>query len=170
MTSKLGRNARCHCGSGKKYKYCHLSPDSVQRRVIPEKQAEPPPPAPAVTAAASLEQTVRALEELKGTGSDKQKDEVGKLLARAAPLNAYLSREAEIQAAALALESHQEEFSKFVEDKTAYQDQVELLFAEDRFACSRFGVEDLQRAFDQLGSPLGVAKEKLAEHCGRVIL
>jgi len=27
----LGRNDRCHCGSGKKYKKCHLAEDSEAR-------------------------------------------------------------------------------------------------------------------------------------------
>lgn len=29
--TKLGRNERCHCGSGKKYKQCHLSSDELAR-------------------------------------------------------------------------------------------------------------------------------------------
>ena len=28
---KLGRNERCHCGSGKKYKVCHLNMDELDR-------------------------------------------------------------------------------------------------------------------------------------------
>jgi len=29
MTPKTGRNAPCHCGSGKKYKQCHLKLDQA---------------------------------------------------------------------------------------------------------------------------------------------
>jgi len=29
--AKLGRNDRCHCGSGKKYKKCHLAADDEAR-------------------------------------------------------------------------------------------------------------------------------------------
>jgi hypothetical protein len=29
---KIGRNEPCHCGSGKKYKHCHLSSDEQQQR------------------------------------------------------------------------------------------------------------------------------------------
>jgi len=32
MPSKLGRNDPCHCGSGKKYKKCHLSLDEEAER------------------------------------------------------------------------------------------------------------------------------------------
>jgi len=29
---KLGRNDPCHCGSGKKYKQCHLEKDEAKER------------------------------------------------------------------------------------------------------------------------------------------
>jgi len=48
----LGRNAPCHCGSGKKYKRCHLASDEQQARAAlaaeaaadgPEAWTEAPP-------------------------------------------------------------------------------------------------------------------------------
>lgn len=39
MTTELGRNEPCHCGSGKKYKKCHLEKDEVKDRKEREKAA-----------------------------------------------------------------------------------------------------------------------------------
>ena len=36
----LGRNDACHCGSGKKYKACHLSQDEAAERELRAKQQE----------------------------------------------------------------------------------------------------------------------------------
>lgn len=168
MSANIGRNDPCHCGSGKKYKHCHLPLDAAARRPASVIKLEESPPAP--TASLDLEQTVRILEDLKETGDKRQQEEIGRLLARTAPLTAYLSRKPEIEAATEALKPHQQEFANFVNDTTAYQNRVEALFAEDRFAPLRFTPEALQRAFDQLGSPLTVSKEKLAEHLRSVIL
>ena len=168
MNQKIGRNDLCHCGSGKKYKHCHLPLDAAARRPAPAMELEETPPTPA--ASSNLEQTVRTLRELQNTGDKKQQEKIGRLLARTEPLTAYLSRKLEIQAATQALETHRQDFVNFVNDTTAYQDRVEALFAEDRFAPLRFTPEDLQRAFDHAGSPLSVPKEKLAEHLGALVL
>ena len=39
MTTELGRNDACHCGSGKKYKKCHLEKDEIAGRKEREKAA-----------------------------------------------------------------------------------------------------------------------------------
>ncbi|MCM2257900.1 MAG: SEC-C metal-binding domain-containing protein [Vicinamibacteria bacterium] len=55
MSDKIpGRNEPCHCGSGKKYKACHLGADEAKAREARAKaEAEAPvePPAPEPTAA-----------------------------------------------------------------------------------------------------------------------
>ena len=38
-TTTIGRNDPCHCGSGKKYKKCHLEKDEVNDRKEREKAA-----------------------------------------------------------------------------------------------------------------------------------
>ena len=48
-----GRNDPCHCGSGKKYKNCHLDKDEAAARVARAKAAEAAPAAPAADAEAS---------------------------------------------------------------------------------------------------------------------
>jgi hypothetical protein len=50
VTTPLGRNDPCHCGSGKKYKQCHLAADEAKAREARRKAedvAPPEPPAPA---------------------------------------------------------------------------------------------------------------------------
>ena len=49
MGAKLGRNDPCHCGSGKKYKACHLEQDEAAAREARDKEAaaRPAPEAPA---------------------------------------------------------------------------------------------------------------------------
>lgn len=39
MTTTIGRNDPCHCGSGKKYKKCHLEKDENKDRKEREKAA-----------------------------------------------------------------------------------------------------------------------------------
>lgn len=48
----LGRNDPCHCGSGKKYKQCHLAEDEAKSRSERAKAAEDAPAAAEATAAA----------------------------------------------------------------------------------------------------------------------
>jgi hypothetical protein len=48
----LGRNDPCHCGSGKKYKQCHLAADDARSREERAKAAEEAP-APEAAAAPS---------------------------------------------------------------------------------------------------------------------
>lgn len=35
MSGKLGRNDACHCGSGKKYKKCHMREDQERAKSLP---------------------------------------------------------------------------------------------------------------------------------------
>ena len=43
MSSKIGRNDPCWCGSGKKYKKCHMASDlRAAREGIDSEDAEPP--------------------------------------------------------------------------------------------------------------------------------
>jgi hypothetical protein len=41
----LGRNAPCHCGSGRKYKHCCLASDEAAARARAETEAPPEPAA-----------------------------------------------------------------------------------------------------------------------------
>lgn len=53
-TKKIpGRNEECHCGSGKKYKNCHLDKDERAARDARAKAAEAAPPAEAAAPVAT---------------------------------------------------------------------------------------------------------------------
>ena len=52
MSATPGRNDPCHCGSGKKYKQCHLGADEAKERAARAKAAADAP-APAEAEAAS---------------------------------------------------------------------------------------------------------------------
>ena len=43
MEPNLGRNDPCHCGSGKKYKQCHLAEDEAKERASRAKAAAEAP-------------------------------------------------------------------------------------------------------------------------------
>ena len=43
-TKHPGRNEPCHCGSGKKYKHCHLAEDEEADRIARAQQASAAPP------------------------------------------------------------------------------------------------------------------------------
>lgn len=48
MVTEIGRNDPCHCGSGKKYKQCHLAADEAKARdARRQAEAEAPVEAPA---------------------------------------------------------------------------------------------------------------------------
>jgi len=47
LDHNLGRNDPCHCGSGKKYKQCHLAEDEAAARAARAAQAEAAAEAPA---------------------------------------------------------------------------------------------------------------------------
>ena len=51
--SNLGRNDPCHCGSGKKYKQCHLVEDEAKARTERAKAVEAAPAAAAEAEAES---------------------------------------------------------------------------------------------------------------------
>jgi hypothetical protein len=56
--AKLGRNDPCHCGSGKKYKACHLEQDEAATREAREKEAAARP-APEAAAADKPKHTTK---------------------------------------------------------------------------------------------------------------
>ncbi|MEK6796345.1 MAG: SEC-C metal-binding domain-containing protein [Spirochaetota bacterium] len=62
--SSLGRNEKCHCGSGKKYKHCHWDKD--QEKFYAQKQKEEARMKAEADAAAAKE-----AEEVEKSGAEK---------------------------------------------------------------------------------------------------
>jgi SEC-C motif len=149
VSTKLGRNDPCHCGSGKKYKRCHVAADKQLNSPAHEssESSESPSSPPDAGQVASL------LKKLSRNSPQKERAEFEQLLAQTKPIMAYLEHQAEIEAASTVLEAHREEFDRLIEDEKAYLDRVDALFAEERFAPLWFTAADIRRAFESVGFP-----------------
>jgi hypothetical protein len=93
----------------------------------------------------------RMLEELSRQAPKGQRGMFKHLLAETKPIMDSLKRQEEISAAVTALEPHRAEFCKLVEDKAAYLERSQALFAEERFSRFRFTAADVRRAFERVG-------------------
>ena len=154
MSSRTGRNDPCPCGSGKKYKRCHLPLDRQRESVVRPTPDDPESPCPRP----DVRQLASFLQALPGAPK-KERTEFGRLLAKVQPLLTYLDRREEIEAASAALEAHREEFDRLTADAEAYLDRSRKLFAEERFAPLRFTAADVRRAFESSGWPSNLASD-----------
>lgn len=153
--TKLGRNDPCHCGSGKKYKKCHLEAD---RRLpwagtppaadpVGTQMSEAPP------ASIDYKALPDRLRRLSKQGSAKDRKQFAKLLTTAEPMLDYMARHEEIGAASEALEAHRDAFGELLQSQERYRALVREVFAEERFAPFRFTAADVHCAFDHVGEP-----------------
>src|SRR6266516_4373435 len=144
-----GRNDPCHCGSGKKYKKCHL--DADQRSHSGIRQSQPRLELPAGYVA--VENMAKLLRRLSEQGSARERKEFAELLSKTEPLLEYLERREEIEAASAKLEAHRSEFEELAADWDRFMDLTEAVFAEECFAPLRFTASEVQSAFDHVGYP-----------------
>src|SRR2546426_926801 len=149
----LGRNDPCHCGSGKKYKKCHL--DADQRSCVGIRQSQPGAESPS-----AVENLPKLLRQLSGQGSARDRKELGELLSKTEPILEYLERRREIEAAAAELEAHRSEFERLAADEHRYLALAQAVFAEECFAPLRFTASDVQRAFDHVGYPATMSPDE----------
>src|SRR5436309_263883 len=151
----LGRNDLCHCGSGKKYKKCHLEADQRTRvRVRQSPQSSESP-----SACATLNDLPRLLRQLSRQGSARDRKEFSELLAEE-PIFEYLERQTEIEAAGIELEKHRSHFRELLADNDRYLALAQSVFAEECFVPLRFTASDVQHAFDQVGYPATLAPDE----------
>jgi len=147
--TKLGRNDACHCGSGKKYKKCHL--DSDQRNQAgartPRTNAEAP------SASLDLKRLPKMFRQLAGRGTAAERRKFSELLAESEPIIEFLTRGEEIEAAAAELEGHRAEFEELMADTDRFAAFAQTVFAEECLASLRFTSSDVQRAFEHVGYP-----------------
>src|SRR5271157_5514295 len=164
---KLGRNERCHCGSGKKYKHCHLNADQRNKSMV----HRTPAGSESSPASVKIEQLPDLFEKLSKKGPAKDRAGFADLAAKAKPLLTYLQREKEIETASVALEAHRTEFDKLWKDEEAWLARTQALFAEECFAPLRFTAADIKRAFDHVGYPAtAFLNEKAGETLRAAIL
>jgi hypothetical protein len=145
----LGRNDPCHCGSGKKYKKCHLDADQRNRAGMPQSQGD----SESSSAFADVKILPKVLRRLSEQGSARDRKEFGELLSKTEPILEYLERQAEIKAAGAALEAHRSKYEKLAADEDRYLALAQAVFAEECFAPLRFSAADIQNAFDHVGYP-----------------
>jgi hypothetical protein len=160
MSMELGRNDPCHCGSGKKYKRCHLASDEQRQSAVPEPDGqhgtaarEPAENSETPSAPLDSRQMARVIRDSSRTMPPKDRAEFDGILAQTQPIMAYMERREEIEAAATALEAHRAEFDRFAQDEKAYFNRAQTLFAEDRFKPMWFTAADVRRAFEKVGYP-----------------
>jgi hypothetical protein len=200
MSARPGRNDPCHCGSGKKYKRCHLPTDEQARlSSMAERAAEPPPPFADESpefgetrplddrTAEALPDWGHALDGGETPGAMKQFKQVFKMASRSGlfkrdpelrrmfeeneTLLTYMAHQEEIESAAEKLKSYREEFAKLCQDAAAYKRQSQALFAEAAFDSFRFTAADLRRAFDEVGVPaLDAASKKTGKLLRKALL
>lgn len=148
-TRQVGRNDRCPCGSGKKYKHCCLWQDQQLRR---ERRKAGRAPSPAAEGLPGIVQRARRLtQELKKVPGEEARalEEEGHKLERMA---ARLAARAEVDAAMKTLEAHKDVFDELMADPAVMERAVRL-FSEDRFIDLRFSIDELEEAFGVVGYP-----------------
>lgn len=154
MSNRVGRNDPCHCGSGKKYKRCHMARDEQERLAahVPAPITEPPVLLDIPGPPKNIREAISLLRELPLKATGKNRAAFEEIAASAQPILTYLDHQDEIAAAANTLEAHREEFVALVDNVDAFIKRSQTLFAEEAFAPLRFTVDDIQRASDHLGS------------------
>ncbi len=156
MSTKPGRNDPCHCGSGKKYKNCHL-PLEHHENPAPT-PVSTPLSAPAADSSPPPENlNPAALREMARKLRDSGAPEAKKLVFRTEAIADFIEQQSEIDAATAALESHAEEFSKVLADEKAATGLAKQVFADECFAPLRFSADDVGRAFAQVGGAPNLA-------------
>lgn len=153
---KPGRNDPCPCGSGKKYKRCHLADDEARAsagRAAASKLAANDAAAPAPLPPANPQQIIGLLKTLASQGTATERADFTRLLEESRTTLDYMSRQPDIESASAILEPHRGEFLKLTQDPDALMKRAQALFAEPRFAPLRFTAADIQRAFDCVGQP-----------------
>jgi hypothetical protein len=148
---KIGRNDPCWCGSGKKYKHCHMRQDESGRRSsLDTTESEP---SSSATVPARVMQTRDLARQLLPQASPDKRQEIENLLTEMDEAIEFEDKRSQIETASQALEAHRAEFEALRTDWQAVADRAHGLFAEEPFAPMWFTVQDIQRAFETVGYP-----------------
>lgn len=172
--TKIGRNAPCPCGSGRKYKKCCLAADEAAAR---RERAE--------AAAAEAIPGEPEADDLPEFGGDvfspghwkllqKQlptslHDEFSPIIKHMQELADYEAKRPEIKAAHDELETYRDEYERLTQDTEAFMDRAEKLFDEPPFEVMRFSVTELERAFKAVGYPPSAGSAEFVAFAGRVV-
>jgi hypothetical protein len=147
--TNLGRNDPCHCGSGKKYKKCHLEADQRHLAQMRPSKADSESP----SAFADVKNLPNLLRQFSESTPVKERENFTELLAESERLLEYMAGQGEIEAAGAELETHRAAFDELARDEERYSALAQAVFAEECFVPLRFTAADVQRAFDNVGHP-----------------
>ena len=95
--------------------------------------------------------------------------EFSPLIRQMKEIAAYEKNLPEIEAAQDQLETYREEYEQLIQDPVAFFKRSDTLFSETPFESMRFGVEELERAFETVGHPPACGDEKFVAFAGRVV-
>jgi hypothetical protein len=181
VSTKPGRNDPCHCGSGKKYKRCHLPLDEKARlgNAVrkPEHLEEPAhddfsdiEPAPFPSLKTGFKNYKDVFKMVTNSSLVKSDPKLRRIVEGNETLFTYLANEDEITAALAKVEPYKDEFRRLVEDQTAFLEQCERVFSEETFASLRFTVAQVESAFCQAGvSAIHGSDEEMQRVCLQAI-
>ncbi len=147
VNTKLGRNDPCHCGSGKKYKKCHLESDAQQERA---ERANIVDPYKAMDAMSPAQLAVH-LRKMAEFVPQENRAQAAKSVAFAELFARYEARKPEIHAAVEALQAHRQELDHFASHPAEFIDALNTLFSEETFAPLWFSAEEVEAACEQVG-------------------
>ena len=168
MNTKSGRNEPCYCGSGKKYKRCHLAldesvhsapPPTIEQKPKLSSEDDPAELAPGGSSQPGQFKNIGEVFKLaESAGLMKRNPELQRIFKENKTLLSYLGRQQEIEAAAAKLVPYEDEFQKFLSDEAACKDRYTMLFDEQPFADLRFTAMDVEKAFQKVGYPPATGK------------
>jgi SEC-C motif len=170
VSTNLGRNDLCYCGSGKKYKRCHLPIDQKARPApvaLMPKVATAPHPVLGLRAQDDRTPVPRsykglkdALKKLTGSGQLKRDPELRRIFKDNETLLTYLASQEEIESASAKLAPYEEEFGRLADDNEAFMRRTEQLFNEESFAPLRWTAAEIEKAFQEAGFPPSLGSDE----------
>jgi hypothetical protein len=155
--NRPGRNDPCPCGSGKKYKKCHLELDA---RTLSVNSGPADSETAAFAGSTSIKNALNLLRDFAVEGPATAKQEFDKLIAAHGSTLDYLAHREEIEAASRELETHRSEFDKLFTDADRLGDITGTLFSEECFVPLRFTPVEIKRAFDHVGYPAMISPDE----------
>ena len=151
---KVGRNAPCPCGSGKKYKRCHGAsrapvtdaPHGGSATAVPDRiDIESPDP--------EIAALVSEYNIMLGRLPPEKREAAAPMVEALAAIAEYTTRGDEIDEAGEILDAQEDQVRAELSDPRLMMERAYLLFSEDEFANMRFTRADVVRAFDVVGYP-----------------
>lgn len=147
MSEVPGRNDPCWCGSGEKYKYCHLERD--------QQRGHPPTPMGVVSAFSipSLLENPEFQAWSRDTYGREGMEEIEAVDRLAETMVQIEQRRDELRQISDQLNSYRSQFCRLLEDVGALLDRANEVFSNPPFNQYRYGVEELKDAFEAVGYP-----------------